>query len=362
MAKFKASVALLYYILLGEGLTNAFLPLSPKSVLMAKRSAPSAKSDNGNLCSDQHEVSLSSPSALWQTVEDKNDNDGGYSSSVPKAFRSITALEARRPVAQSGLRYRSNDWLLNFLSLPNSFVLGRIRFHLFTNTALSFAVVLLNRLFGWNQLAVPLTGHSLMGGFLSLLLVFRTNTAYARFYEARTVWSQAKSTCRNLALTVTYYMHAPSSAARLQKQLAVFPEALAYTCLSGYGVSISDDLRQLLPANISLLPPAVALCASMHQTVHEACKESTTIAEDRVEALHLTHISHLIDSLVSKVSSCEKIVRTPVPWSYSRHTSRFLTAWSGTLPFALVQPLGWFTVPVVSAASWWQTVRCVAAD
>lgn len=53
------------------------------------------------------------------------------------------------------------------------------------------------------------------------------------------------------------------------------------------------------------------------------------------------------------MSNCEKILRTPVPWTYSRHTSRFLSFWMGTLPFALVGTLNkYLTVAVVAAASY----------
>ena len=36
-------------------------------------------------------------------------------------------------------------------------------------------------------------------------------------------------------------------------------------------------------------------------------------------------------------SSCERVLGTPVPLSYSRHTSRFLTLWAATLPLVLVR-------------------------
>lgn len=92
-----------------------------------------------------------------------------------KTLSSSPVIRARRPGWESGLRYRSDDWLKNFLSLPHSFVLKRIRFHLYTNVALSVVVAALHSV--TKGLAMPLTGHSLLGGFLSLLLVFRTNTA-----------------------------------------------------------------------------------------------------------------------------------------------------------------------------------------
>ena len=57
-----------------------------------------------------------------------------------------------------------------------------------------------------------------------------------------------------------------------------------------------------------------------------------------------------IHKLVSTVSECERLVRTPVPLTYSVHTSRLLSLWTGSLPFVLVGcfapgPLRLLTVP-----------------
>ena len=40
-----------------------------------------------------------------------------------------------------------------------------------------------------------MTVHTLLGGFLGLLLVFRTNSAYSRFWEGRMIWGGVKSDC-----------------------------------------------------------------------------------------------------------------------------------------------------------------------
>lgn len=70
-------------------------------------------------------------------------------------------FRSRRPSIETGRRYRSKDWLTNLLSLPNSFVLRRIKFHLVTNTLLSLAVVLVDRFYF--PLSIPTTAHTLVG-------------------------------------------------------------------------------------------------------------------------------------------------------------------------------------------------------
>jgi len=284
--------------------------------------------------------------------------DSSLSNHVPVKKIIKNHIQARRPQVESGLRYRSDDWLRNFLSIPSSFVLRRISFHLTSNTLLCALVILLHRIPNVPKIQIPLIGHTLMGGIMSLLLVFRTNSAYARFWEARGVWSKALSTCRNLSLSVMAHIrpHSPKSAQRFMELLRAFPNALCYSCLCG-NAELSTDVKQVLQkytksssAVSSSAEPAMVLSYLMHQALHDAAVESPSSSSDLVEAIHLTEMTHEINSLVDALSTCQKIARTPVPLSYSRHTSRLLTWWTGTLPFALVAQLGLLTLPVLVIA------------
>jgi len=64
------------------------------------------------------------------------------------------------------------------------------------------------------------------------------------------------------------------------------------------------------------------------------------------------HFVEALQSLGSQLATCERILKQPVPLSYSRHTSRFLTFYLLSLPFALVNALGWLTVPLVTSICW----------
>lgn len=272
-----------------------------------------------------------------------------------KLKRLIRIPKARRPTFESGLRYRSDDWLRNVLSLPKSFILKRIQFHFSVNLLLCSLVVLAHKQLGFKAITIPMTGHSLLGGFLSLLLVFRTNSAYARFYEARGVWSSVMAKCRGLAYEEVAYLrrHSPSSAARFAKLLAAFPDALAHRCLCGT-TPLPPHVAELFPnvKDLHSLEPAAVLCMKMHGAMAAAELESKTSGTNFLESQHLASMTHDINGLATCLATCEKIVQTPVPLSYSRHTSRFLTIWCGTLPFAIVEPLGWFALPVMAIVCW----------
>merc|ERR1712157_3058 len=62
-------------------------------------------------------------------------------------------------------------------------------------------------------------------------------------------------------------------------------------------------------------------------------------------------LSH-VDKLCATIGACERIHQTVVPLNYARHALRSLTFWLISLPFCLVESLGFFTGPMVGLMSW----------
>ena len=207
------------------------------------------------------------------------------------------------------------------------------------------------------HLAIPMVGHTLLASSLGLLLSYRTNSAYGRFWEARGHWTKAKASCRSLAIFISVYIrpHAPKAAEHMIELLRAYPSSLMHLCLGG-AARLSDEVAALIPKPTipdqfqeDFALPSILLQMEMHKALHHACVESKTAKWHLVDAAHMEEASHLLTCLMDSASSCEKILRTPVPWTYSRHTSRFLTLWMGALPFALVSQLSKSLVVAVVA-------------
>lgn len=272
----------------------------------------------------------------------------------------ITYAFMKRPSSDFGMRYSSNDWFTTLLATPTSYVLRRIGSHFLFNLMISIAVAFASVQYPDMNLSIPMVGHNLLGSSLGLLLSYRTNSAYARFWEARGQWTQCKSTCRNLATMMKSYIshHSPKASEQFLVYLAAYPLALMHLCLGGQA-TLSEQVQKLIPQPAfpeqfydSPSLPAILLGRELHNLLRQAADESPTSQRHLVEAAHLSECSHMVDTLISSMSNCEKILRTPVPWTYSRHTSRFLTLFMGTLPFALVGTVKPFMiVAVVSAVS-----------
>ena len=111
----------------------------------------------------------------------------------------------------------------------------------------------------------------------------------------------------------------------------------------------ADDVNDLNEKMIAL-DPATVILHKMNQCLHEASYETKN--QPAIFNFYLSTMGTEISQLSDALSGCEKIVQTPVPLSYSRHTSRFLTMWCGFLSFAIVKDLGWLSLPVMGIISW----------
>jgi predicted membrane chloride channel (bestrophin family) len=116
-------------------------------------------------------------------------------------------------------RHSASDWWYNVRSLPHSKVLREVRSPVLAVAGWSLVVSVLYKVLsssssssstGWmssmaSAMCIPATAHGFLVSALGLLLVFRTNSAYQRFYEGRKIWQDVLSIARNLSRTLHLY-------------------------------------------------------------------------------------------------------------------------------------------------------------
>jgi putative membrane protein len=195
-----------------------------------------------------------------------------------------------------------------------------------------------------HKIDVPATGHTLAGTALSLLLVFRTNASYDRFWEGRKLWGGVVNETRNLLRAAAVNIPSLELLRRLAVWTAVYPYALTRV-LRGEGA--------LGPA-AALLPAAEVqrVLAAGNAGVAVAMRMSSVLVEARQRGLISDYMQLQIDQnvqlLMDYQGGCERIVKTPLPFAYMLHLRRTLILFILGLPFALVESFGWATVPVVA--------------
>ena len=203
-----------------------------------------------------------------------------------------------------------------------------------------------------HSLALPLAPFSLTSFALAMLLVFRTNQSHARWWEARMLWGGTVNACRSLARETLAGMRRATP--RLCDLSLCFTVAYA-NCLVAHLQGLSDAwLKGELEDKLEPLEVEIVM-ASQHRpgACLHALSEVIRAAQERGEIDSITHLylAERLHNLTDTMGACERILKTPMPLSYTRHTSRFLVLWLGLLPLALIPQLGAVTVPAVALIS-----------
>ena len=279
----------------------------------------------------------------WQQTPDSEDGMKYAHDEVTYRIRSGEVLHI--PQAE---RYSSADWMHNLFTIPTSRLLERISNVVIFNFWWSVVVLGVHYMFKF-----PSPGsrcHSLLGSALGLLLVFRTNTAYNRFWEGRKIWEHILTRLRDLGRLVVMYADAMTTAQveRIIKLSCAFPIVLQEHIQQHVAPKLlaefltEDDIRGIDRVNNR---PFFVL--------NKLGKEIRGIPDSAVftSRERLAMIKH-VDDLCSYIGACERIVQTPVPLTYARHTSRFLSLFCLSMPIALVGELGAYIIPFVSFVTW----------
>uniref|UniRef100_A0A7S0LFS8 Bestrophin homolog n=1 Tax=Coccolithus braarudii TaxID=221442 RepID=A0A7S0LFS8_9EUKA len=249
---------------------------------------------------------------------------------------------SRIPLSPTGsdadARGKRDDWRKNLRNIPKSAVLRRIRGHIFFNVFLATALCTL-RHFGVLQISFSPVPHTLAGAFLGLLVTFRTNSAYARFWEARIIWGGIMNTCRALAVNSRVWINPErtSVSGRFIEAVREYPLAVMRQCLS-------EPQAMNTPVDV---------CQRMQTSLRNAALPSSLGGPLGLYELQLAEMARRVDTLVDATGALRRIISTPLPLSYGRHSSRFLTLWVSTLPLALGSSVGFTaTISAVALISW----------
>lgn len=183
--------------------------------------------------------------------------------------------------------------------------------------------------------------HSMVGTALGLLLVFRTNQSYDRWWEGRKLWGAMVNTCRNLARSASVHVaHNPERLARVVRLTQAFPAASMATLRHKIFVPANleaDDLDSIQQRNH--IPTAICQRITWHL---EQERKAGNIAD-----IVFTSVDNNNQLLVDIIGACERIHKTPLPFAYVIHLRRALVLYCTSLPVALVNTFGWWTILVV---------------
>ncbi len=242
---------------------------------------------------------------------------------------------------KSHINLYKSKWLQILINLKSSVIPTIFPRVLFPGLFSVFIVILYKQ--GIN-LALPIESGIVPSVVLGLLLVFRTNTAYDRFWEGRKLWGNIINTTRNLARTMWVSIEEDTEKDRVEKITYI-------RLLVAFSVAIKLHLRSI-PVNeelADLMPPIYfkKLKEMNHPPLEIAFWISDYLQqqyEQKKLSIHqLTALFQLLDKLVDYLGGCERILKTPIPLAYNIHLKQLLLIYCFSLPFQLVDDLGFLT-------------------
>jgi len=184
---------------------------------------------------------------------------------------------------------------------------------------------------------------------LSLLLVFRTNSAHERFWEGRKLWGALVNTVRNLARDIWIFIEERCPEDRAAKEVTLrLVVAFAFAMkLHLRRDPLNDELVTLMsPLQYSKLKdskhPPLEIAFWIGRYLQNEYDRGT------VNVYQLNSLQKLVDDLVDILGGCERILKTPAPILYTILLKIILLIYFVILPWALVDGLTWWTAPIMT--------------
>jgi ion channel-forming bestrophin family protein len=204
-------------------------------------------------------------------------------------------------------------------------------------------------LFDTRGVRLPSIAHTLLGLALGLLLVFRTNASYDRYWEGRKLLGAMVNRSRDLVRQASSFIDGQDPDARSARAEVRRLVVVLYALIRQYlrkerdlgalGAPLSAAERDAL--NDVAVRPVLAV-----HWISERLMENLRAGRLSEERLQLLDAN--VTAIVDYWGGAERIMKTPIPFAYAQHIKSFLTLFCLTAPFAMVESMRWHT-PIAAA-------------
>ena len=184
--------------------------------------------------------------------------------------------------------------------------------------------------------------YSLVGFVISLLLIFRTNTAYDRWWEGRKKWGEMVNDTRNLSIKLACILNDAADKDFFIRMIPNFVFAAKEHLRNGVEI---EDL-ELLPSELNLIKSKNHQPLAITQLIYKRLidlKRNGTLSEEDFIILDKN-----CNSLMDSLGACERIKNTPIPYSYSLFIKKFIFIYVTTLPLAFVTIFGYYAALIAT--------------
>ena len=163
--------------------------------------------------------------------------------------------------------------------------------------------------------------YSLIGFVMSLLLLFRTNGAYDRWWEGRKLWGAIVNDCRSAFLKITTRISNEED----KKEFARLFSLYIYNAKNNLRVNKNNLVFQKYEDPSKDNSP-VQVMKLIHIKLRELEKQGELSQGDLIQ------IDVNLNGLIASLGGCQRIKNTPIPFSYSIFIKKFIFLYVISLP------------------------------
>jgi len=179
--------------------------------------------------------------------------------------------------------------------------------------------------------------YSLLGFVISLLLVFRTNTAYDRWWEGRKIWGQFLNDSINLSVKLASYDLTNEEKEFFARMIPNFALASKEHLRQGCDIYILQLTEIELQEVIRKSHVPVFIVQMLSRKIELIKKDG------RISPEEFLCVDRILNSFIDGIGACERIKSTPIPFSYSMFIKKFIFLYVISLPLAFVNIFGYWS-------------------
>lgn len=211
-------------------------------------------------------------------------------------------------------------------------------------------IVVAYKMLGWTWVGSKHVPLALYGSAIGIIVGFRNNSAYSRWWEARTLWGQIVNESRSLARQVCATMRANPGTHGDELEMAWMREKIVH-----YQIAFVHALRQQLRGLEPI--PVIAPFLSEEELVGLQGQKNVSLAIQQrmgsmlrdarqrgwIDNIEWQAMDRNLDDLANAQGGTERIKNTPMPKQYDFFPMLFVQIYCLLLPIGMVEDLEWFT-------------------
>jgi putative membrane protein len=235
-------------------------------------------------------------------------------------------------------------------NIPWTYILGKIRYELAIVSTYAVSFGLFHQHLNLHHITIPLSVPAIIGTVISLLLAFRSNQAYDRWWEARIIWGAVVNDSRTLVRQMNSFINDPEFTVKAHTFVQRFAKRQMMWCYSlanslrktdalQHGKELLDKHDFEFTARHTNKPNALL---SLHgRDIKLAMEEGWFNPFQQVE------LDKTLTRLCDSMGKCERIKNTVFPTTYGLYINFALYLFIILLPFGLTEYLGSIIVPLI---------------